>query len=61
LGIRARRFGATGAPRGGELVVSTTRTGDQLEPDVAARADRWAVVWTEYPMHEDRPARGVRT
>ncbi|MEZ5313344.1 MAG: hypothetical protein R2862_06630 [Thermoanaerobaculia bacterium] len=44
--IVARRFGAGGAPLGGEIVVNVTTAGNQIAPRIAANAAGFLVVWT---------------
>jgi hypothetical protein len=44
--ILAQRFGASGSPLGGDILVNRYTTGDQDQPTVAALADGgWAVAW----------------
>lgn len=43
--IRARRFGACGLPRGGEIAVNTVTAGNQNAPAVAASEHGFVVVW----------------
>ena len=45
-GIFARRFKASGAPQGGDLLVNTFTTGDQSAPAIATEADGdFVVAW----------------
>lgn len=46
VSVRAQRFGAGGALRGGEIAVNALATGFQRYPDIAAAADgRFVVTW----------------
>ena len=49
LGIVGRRYGADGNPSGGELIINTYATSDQVFPDVAAEgAGDFVVTWASY-------------
>lgn len=51
-GTRARLFTATGDPRGGEMIVPSTRAGSQRIPSVApaATGEGWIATWTHVPV-----------
>lgn len=47
--IRARQLDFYGKPKGSEIIVNSTRTGDQLEPDVAAlKGGGFVVTWSDF-------------
>lgn len=50
-GTRARVFTAAGEPRGGEIIVQSTRGGSQRLPSVApaATGEVWIATWTHVP------------
>jgi len=56
--VFARRYSATGAPLGGEIVVNTTRGGDQARPAVAmAPSGGFVVVWDAVAQDGDGSGR----
>ena len=57
-GVYARRYDASGAPRGGEFRVNTYTTGDQNQPAVAVdAAGNFVAAWTS--VGQDGSGRGV--
>lgn len=55
--VHARRFGATGAPVGGELEVPTDTTNVQGQAALASSGDRWLVAWRDRAMSIGATAR----
>ena len=57
-GIYAQRYGASGAPVGGEVRVNSTTTNDQIDPAISALSDGGYVVsWMSYG--QDGSAAGI--
>ena len=59
-GIYARRYNASGAAQGGELLVNTTVVNDQTAPQAAIAADgRFAIAWTSLGQDDADGKEGV--